>query len=287
MDGFFYVNKPKGITSFSVCHKIQRAYNIKKCGHNGTLDPDATGVMMVACGKATKLLPFFNIHDKAYIAGVEFGYETTTLDSSGEVINEGNSLFTKEEVLNAIEEVISSNMQIPPMYSAIKINGQKMVDLARKNKSVDLPAREISYLSKPQLLDIYEKDGKTNIIIKLEVSKGFYVRSFCRDLGYKLNSYATMTDLNRIASGNIKIEQTSTLEDIVNQNGKFYSIDEVLADFVRLDVNDYIAKLVKNGVVLDERQTNCKKNLLIYHQNQLIAVYEYKEDNTYHNVVIL
>lgn len=286
MDTFFYVNKPKGITSFSVCHQIQRAYNLKKCGHNGTLDPDATGVMLVACDKATKLLPFFNIHDKIYEAEFEFGYETTTLDSSGEVVNFGETNIELNKILEAIDVLYLQKEQIPPMYSAIKLNGKKMVDLARKNINVDLPPREINYLAKPKIINYQNISGKTIVKIRLEVSKGFYVRSFGRDLGRLVKSYATMISLNRIASGSINIDNASSLEDILNKRVKPIDIANVLNSFARLDVNDYIAHLVKNGVRLDERQTKIDNNLLIYNNDKLIAVYK-KNDKSYECVVIL
>lgn len=287
MDGFFYVNKPKGITSFSVCHKIQRELNIKKTGHNGTLDPDATGVMLVACGKATKLLPFFNIHDKKYIAEITFGYETTTLDAGGEITKTGPGTFTEIEIKKAIDILTENKEQLPPMYSAIKINGQKMVDLARKNQTVDIPKREITYLEKPKILSHRIKEAQTVIEVELYVSKGFYVRSFCRDLGHLLSSYATMTNLERIASGSIEIIDCDGLDMILSKRGTFHTIEEVLKDFSKVNVSDYIAKLVKNGVVLDQRQAQCENNILVYHNTSLIAVYEYCGNGQYKNVVIL
>lgn len=286
MDTFFYVNKPKGITSFSVCHQIQKAYNLKKCGHNGTLDPDATGVMLVACDKATKLLPFFNIHDKIYEAEFEFGYETTTLDSSGEIVETGNANIELKDIIEAIDILYLQKTQVPPMYSAIKLNGKKMVDLARKNINVDLPPREISYLAKPQITNYENINGRAIIKIRLEVSKGFYVRSFGRDLGRLVKSFATMISLNRIASGNINIENASSLEDIINKKAEPIKISKALDSFQRLDVNDYLAHLVKNGVKLDERQTNINNNLLVYNNDKLIAVYK-KSDEKYECVVIL
>lgn len=286
MDTFFYVNKPKGITSFSVCHQIQKAYNLKKCGHNGTLDPDATGVMLVACDKATKLLPFFNVHDKIYEACFAFGYETTTLDATGEIINVGKSNIELNKILEAIDILYSQKTQVPPMYSAIKLNGKKMVDLARKNINIDLPARDIKYLAKPKIIKYENNDGRTTIKIRLEVSKGFYVRSFGRDLGRLVESYATMISLNRIASGNINIENSSSLDDIINKRVQPIEITKALNNFARLDVNDYEAHLVKNGVKLDERQTKIDNNLLIFNKDKLIAVYK-KNDNKYECVVIL
>ncbi len=286
MDTFFYVNKPKGITSFSVCHQIQKAYNLKKCGHNGTLDPDATGVMLVACDKATKLLPFFNVHDKIYEACFAFGYETTTLDATGEIINVGKSNIELNKILEAIDILYSQKTQVPPMYSAIKLNGKKMVDLARKNINIDLPARDIKYLAKPKIIKYENNDGRTTIKIRLEVSKGFYVRSFGRDLGRLVESYATMISLNRIASGNINIENSSSLDDIINKRVQPIEITKVLNNFARLDINDYEAHLVKNGVKLDERQTKIDNNLLIFNKDKLIAVYK-KNDNKYECVVIL
>ncbi len=286
MNTFFYVNKPKGITSFSVCHQIQKAYNLKKCGHNGTLDPDATGVMLVACDKATKLLPFFNIHDKTYEAEFEFGFETTTLDASGEIVNFGETNIELNKILEAIDVLYLQKEQIPPMYSAIKLNGKKMVDLARKNINVDLPPREINYLSKPKIINYLNVNGKTIVKIRLEVSKGFYVRSFGRDLGRLVKSCATMISLNRIASGSINIDNASSLDDILNKKVQSIDIACALNSFARLDVNDYIAHLVKNGVKLDERQTNIDNNLLIYNNDKLIAVYK-KNNKNYECVVIL
>ena len=271
MDGFIIVNKPKDMTSHTVCNKIRRVMNTKKVGHSGTLDPLATGVLVVGVGKATKLLNYLENQDKTYVAEALFGIQTDSYDILGNVLNENHEINpTNLEIDNALLKLKESKTQIPPIYSAIKVNGRKLYDYAKMGKKVEIMPRNI---------DIYSLKRVSNIVdnkVKIEVSanKGFYVRSLINDLGIELNTYAAMSDLIRIKAGNYSIDMAQTLEEIEEYGPKIYTIEETFSHLKRIDVNDYIAKLVKNGVILDERQFSLNEMFKIYHNNNLIAIYE-------------
>lgn len=272
MSGFYIVNKPKGFTSNDVCQKLLRALKLNKCGHNGTLDPNTTGVMLVGTNECTKLMKLVNEHDKEYICTMEFGYETDTLDLEGKVIHKLDTIpvISNNELDLMLDKLKEKTTQIPPIYSSIKVNGKKLYQYARENKEVEIPEREVHIYSASRISDIIDN----KVSIKLSVSKGFYVRSFVRDLAHLLNSYATMIDLVRTKSGNFRIENSYSLEEIIDNKAILLSPSEIISDFEKLNVNDFLYKLVINGTVLDERQIKTDKTLLIYHDLKLIAVYE-------------
>lgn len=274
MDGFLVINKEKGLTSFDVCAKIRKIFNTKSVGHTGTLDPNTTGVLVIAIGSATKLLKLLIEHTKEYNTTVLFGISTDTLDITGNVIEENNNInLTKDLIINKLDELKKETKQIPPMYSAIKVNGKKLYEYARKNIELELEARDITIYDLKSTSDLYKIDGRYAIDLYMKVSKGFYVRSLIRDLGIKLNVPATMYELDRISSGIFNKDMAVSLNnpDILD---KVISIDEVFSDLEILHVNDYIKKLVYNGVVLDERQIKTNKPFRVYSNNKLIAIYE-------------
>ena len=284
MDGFIIVNKPKDMTSHTVCNKIRRVMNTKKVGHSGTLDPLATGVLVVGVGKATKLLNYLENQDKTYVAEALFGIQTDSYDILGNVLNENHEINpTNYEIDKALLKLKDAKTQIPPIYSAIKVNGRKLYDYAKMGEKVEIMPRNI---------DIYSLKRVSNIVdnkVKIEVSanKGFYVRSLINDLGLELNTYAAMSDLIRTKAGNYSIDMAQTLEEIEEYGPKIYTIEETFSHLKRIDVNDYIAKLVNNGVILDERQFALNEMFKIYHNNKLIAIYEPFDDKKYKLVLKL
>lgn len=216
MDGIINVNKPKGITSFDVIRKLRKILSMRKIGHTGTLDPLAEGVLLVCVGKATKLAQDIEAHSKEYIAGFELGYKTDTYDIEGVTVDKKeNFSVTLEELSEVIKEFIGNIKQVPPMYSAIKINGQKLYDLARKGEVVEREARDIFIES----IEILEFDGKKGIL-KCKVSKGTYIRSLIYDIGEELNTFAVMTSLVRTQVGEENICKSFSLEDIENLKQK-------------------------------------------------------------------
>ena len=210
MDGIINVNKPKGITSFDVIRKLRKVLSMRKIGHTGTLDPLAEGVLLVCVGKATKLAQDIEAHSKEYIASFELGYKTDTYDIEGTITNKIENFSVSLEDLSEIIKKFTGNIkQVPPMYSAIKINGQKLYDLARKGETIEREARNI-FIESIEILEFDGKKGK----LKCKVSKGTYIRSLIYDIGEELKTFATMTSLVRTRVGEEEINKSFTLEEI-------------------------------------------------------------------------
>ena len=229
MEGIIVVNKPKGITSFDVIRKLKKILKTKKIGHTGTLDPLATGVMLMCVGKATKLASDLEAKDKVYIADFDIGYATDTYDIEGKKIAENIIEVSKENLEQSIKKFIGNIKQVPPMYSAIKIDGNKLYHLARKGIEVERPERDVT-IEYTNLLDF--KDNKAKIETK--VSKGCYIRSLIYDIGQDLGTYATMTALQRKQVGDYSLEDSYSLEKIeemvLNNDFKFLkTIEEIFS----------------------------------------------------------
>ena len=268
MDGILIVDKEKGKTSFDVIREIRKKYNIKKVGHIGTLDPMATGVLPVLLGEATKLSDYLMNHDKEYIAELELGIKTDTGDSEGSIIQEKSlRKIKKEEIEKALESFLGENHQIPPMYSAIKINGKKIYELAREGKEIKRQARKIKIYD-IKLLDIENDESENTKIIKYKVqcSKGTYIRVLCEDIAKKLGNCGYMKDLRRTKVGNF------TLQD----KDKILSIEEVLKEFPNYDLKEGEYKKIINGVGINVKLTDGL--IKIYNKNNFLAVGEIKNN---------
>lgn len=284
MDGFIIVNKPKDMTSHAVCNKIRSIMHTKKVGHSGTLDPLATGVLVVAVGKATKLINYLENQDKTYVAEALFGIQTDSYDILGNVLNKDDlSNPTDSEIDAQLEVLKGSETQIPPIYSAIKINGKKLYDYAKNGEMVEILPRKIKIHSLKRVSNIIDK----KVSIEVSANKGFYVRSLINDLGISLNTYAVMSNLIRTKAGKYDITISQTLEEIKENGPIIYSIEDTFSHLKRIDVNDYMAKLVLNGVILDERQFSLNEMFKIYHNDKLIAIYEPFDDKKYKLVIKL
>lgn len=214
MDGIVILNKPCGISSNTACRKVGKIVGEKKVGHLGTLDPMAEGVLPVALGKCTKLFDYYLKKTKIYIADFTFGYETTTIDREGEKLFVGGNVPNASEIEKALEKFKGVIMQIPPRYSAKKVNGQRAYELARNDVEFELMPKEVTIYCYELLQQI---DTYTYQFL-IECSAGTYIRSLARDLAYSLNTYATMTKLKRISCGEFKIEDALTFEDISEQS---------------------------------------------------------------------
>ena len=283
MDGFLIINKPKGLTSQTVCSKIKYLLNEKKVGHCGTLDPNATGVLVVALGRATKTLKLIEGDSKAYIARVRFGLTTDTLDICGKVIDETKMDIKLLDIKLALDRLKEEKTQIPPMTSAIKINGKKLYEYQREGKDVLVKERNVRLNNYKIVSDLELVNGYYEISIYVDVTKGYYVRSMARDLGELLNGYAILSDLERVRSGNSKIENSVKLEDLTKDN--VISI----FDFIKLDiinVKDYLIPLIKNGITLDERQVITDKPFYVNSSIGIIAIYEPVGDNKYKPIIL-
>ena len=284
MDGFLLVDKPKGITSFSLCNKIKYSLNLDKIGHSGTLDPNASGLMLVAVNRATKLLKLFNYDEKAYLATIAIGLDSDTLDMDSKNITKVKMNVTLDSIKEALITLKNKKTQIPPMTSAIKVNGKKLYEYQRNNIEVELKEREVQLLDYEIKSDLILKDDIYFIDIYLHVSKGYYIRSLARDLGELLNGKAILKDLRRILIGNFNVNNAVKLDDVNETN-----IIPILSifKFDRLEVNDYIAHLVSNGITLDERQIKTDKAFYVTHDNVIIAIYEPVDKYKYKPILIL
>ncbi len=287
MDGLLIVNKPKGITSHDVCEKLKRILKTKKIGHTGTLDPMAEGVLVVAVGKATKLIQYLENQEKAYVAEALLGVETDTYDILGHVLKEKKDFeINHNQVNKALANLKTKESQIPPIYSAIKVNGKKLYDYALQNLEVEIKARPIK-IKELNLLSLEKKDNQWHVKFLVEANKGFYVRSLIHDLGLELDTYATMSSLIRVKAGIFTLDDCQTLAEIVEKEAKLLSIEEVFKDYPKVEVNDYIAKLTKSGLQFDERQFQGNSLFKVYNQGKLIAIYTPCGEKNYKPVVYL
>jgi len=220
--GLILVNKPVGITSFKLVHIIKKKLNVKKVGHCGTLDPLASGLMIVLVGKYTKLQDKFMKQDKVYHATIKLGLKTDSGDLDGKIISQSDfSHVTKELIEQVCKCFIGKITQIPPMYSALKINGQKLYELARKGITVERKAREITIYS-IDLTD-YQKD---NFSIRVKCSSGTYIRTLAEDIGKKLNTDTVLINLIREEIGNYKLSDALNIDDIKeNDNSCLKQVD--------------------------------------------------------------
>ena len=279
MEGIIVVNKPKGITSFDVIRKLKKILKTKKIGHTGTLDPLATGVMLMCVGKATKLAADLEAKDKVYIADFDIGYATDTYDIEGKKIAENIIEISKENLEQSIKKFIGNIKQVPPMYSAIKIDGNKLYHLARKGIEVERPERDVT-IKYINLLDL--KDNKAKIETK--VSKGCYIRSLIYDIGQNLGTYATMTALQRKQVGDYSLENSYSLEQIeemvLNNDFKFLkTIEEIFSyDKYSLQTEKELT-LYKNGNTLKIKENLENKKYRIYFQDEFIGLANVENNN--------
>ena len=279
MEGMIVVNKPKGITSFDVIRKLKKILKTKKIGHTGTLDPLATGVMLVCVGKATKLASDLEAKDKIYIADFDIGYATDTYDIEGKKIAENIIEVSKENLKQSIKKFIGNIKQVPPMYSAVKIDGNKLYHLARKGIEIERPERDVT-IEYINLLDF--KDNKVKIETK--VSKGCYIRSLIYDIGQDLGTYATMTALQRKQVGDYSLENSYSLEQIgemtLNNDFKFLkTIEEIFSyDKYSLQTEKELT-LYKNGNTVKIKESLENKKYRIYFQDEFIGLANIENNN--------
>ena len=275
MNGILLVNKPIDYTSRDVVNKLTKILNTKKIGHTGTLDPIATGVLVICIGKSTKLCDLLTSKYKEYIATIKLGTKTDTLDITGNTIEEQEiKTYTKEEITKVLNSFLGKSTQETPIYSAVKVNGKKLYEYAREGIPVELPKREIDIKS-IELLDY--KDNE--ITFKTTVSKGTYIRALINDICTKLNTVGTMSKLIRTKQGEFNLEDCYTLENIESNKFKLLSNEEVLKDLEIIDINEELFTLVNNGAVINKIFKN--DIACLRYNNKIIAIYKtYEKDNT-------
>lgn len=277
------VCKEKNMTSRDVVNIISKHLHTKKVGHTGTLDPLATGVLIVCTNHDTKLVDILTSKNKEYIATMRLGIQTDTGDITGNIIKRSTYKVTKDQIIKVLNSFLGSSIQTVPIYSAVKINGKKLYEYARNGEEVTLPTREIN-ISSIELLDYHDDLIK----FKVTVSKGTYIRSLIEDIGKTLQTVATMEDLVRTKQGHYKIEDSYTLEDIKNDNYKPIPLNIVLKDYHTYNLNATEYFKVKNGskmlLNIDDKIVtllyNNKPIALYRKENDIYRVYKMLEINT-------
>ncbi len=296
-DGLVIVNKPKGLTSHDVVEEIRKLFPKVKVGHTGTLDPLATGLLLVCIGKATKLTQILTEYSKEYIAEIKLGYETDTLDSYGEIVKRlskdelsrklvvvRNFQNSHKSLKKVLDNFVGEIDQVPPIYSAIKFKGKELYKFARKNEKVEIKPRKVE-IYKIQLIDTIK-----NSILKIKVncSSGTYIRALARDIGRKLKTYATLTNLIRTRIGNYNIEDSYKLEQLENLafmkriNEVLIPISEILKNYKKVKIKDFFKKMIENGAPLSLNMIEnipfiCKKEepIIVYMNNEkTISLYK-------------
>ncbi|WFD11724.1 tRNA pseudouridine(55) synthase TruB [Tepidibacter hydrothermalis] len=273
MNGILNILKPTGMTSHDVVSRVRRIANMKKVGHTGTLDPNAAGVLPICLGKATKIAELILNKEKTYIAELTLGIQTDTYDSFGEIIQKKDpSHINEEDIYAAFKKFEGEITQVPPIYSAIKVNGKRLYELARSGQTdVEIKSRKVI------VKDIKIKNiDKEKVLFEVTVTKGTYIRSLCKDIGDELGVGAYMSFLLRTKSGNFDIQDTYTLEEIeqASEESKLQDcivgIDYPLTNYERIDVKQSAYKAFSNG------NTIYQKGLIInrkYYDEQLVKVY--------------
>ena len=264
--GVLLVNKSKGLTSRDVVNRVEKVFDTKKVGHNGTLDPIAEGLLVITINKGTKINELLTSKDKEYIAIVKVGIETDTLDLEGKVIKEDDRKISKDMLDSLFKEFIGKYNQEVPIYSAIKVDGKKLYEYARSNKEVSLPKREV-IIKELELLDYKEDSFKFRCV----VSKGTYIRSLIRDMGKFLDRLFTMSSLIRTRQGKFMLSNAIKLEDI-NINSNLISISNAL-DIKSQEIDDKDYKKVLNGALINNSY-NIKDKVLFTKDNKEIAIYQ-------------
>lgn len=251
MNGIILVDKPQDWTSHDVVAKLRGVLHERRIGHSGTLDPLATGLLVVFVGRATRAVEFAEADSKEYLAGLRLGVSTDTQDITGNVIAKCDALPDEAAVRETLCRFIGDIEQIPPMYSAIKIGGKKLYELARRGESVERTPRKITVSS----IDIVDKDG-TDYILNISCSKGTYVRTLCNDIGDALGCGACMSSLRRTRAGAFSVDEAHSLEDIEDAaledrlSDIILPVDALFAPFPKLTVSESAAKRLKNGNVI-------------------------------------
>ncbi len=280
MNGILLVNKKENWTSRDVVNRVGKILGTKKVGHTGTLDPLATGVLVLCIGSATKLNEILTSTYKEYEAEITLGLLTDTLDITGNDLKEEKVKVNKEQILESLNKMTGKYVQEVPIYSAVKVNGRKLYEYARAGESVELPKREVDIKELELIGNIKYTDNKTIFNIRCLVSKGTYIRALVNDIANSLNTIGVMSKLTRTKQGKFKLENCYKIEDIESGNYKLISIAEALNNFPKVVVDGYLENLIKNGAVINDEWKQ-EHILFIDKNNCLLALYKsYDKDKT-------
>ena len=290
MFGVLNVYKPKGVTSHDVVGIIRKILGIKQVGHTGTLDPFAEGVLVVCVGKATRLIDYFE-HDKEYLAYVKFGFDTDTYDIEGKIVRQYEKKVNKEEIITALKDFTGEIEQIPPMYSAIKVNGKKLYEYARNGQSVEIKPRKITIYD-INLVDFDEENQVAQISVKC--SMGTYIRSIAYDLGQKLNCGGHLVKLVRTQAGKFDVKHAIKLPVLLNEESKKFVIKDGAKEIIqnaivspikalslyvqKVDDTDYTKICHGNSIKVNIKNLKSGDFLILIYNDNVVAVGEYGND---------
>ena len=283
LSGVILVNKHKGVTSHDIVFKIRNLYGTKKVGHTGTLDPLATGVLPVLVGRSAKAAEYLLSENKKYIAEIKLGIATDTEDITGKILEKCDTLPTKNEFFEACKRFVGKINQVPPMYSALKVDGKKLLDLARQGIEIERKPREIIVFSiEPSVID--EKEGRYQLTV--ECSKGTYIRTLCADIGKSLGCGATMCELQRTKSGDFVVENAYTIKELEamsqeEREGLLVPPENLFLEAPCVRFPEFYTKLFKSGCEIYQRKigTDFPVNTFIrvYEGDEFLALAQVKE----------
>ncbi len=268
-NGILLIDKPKGMTSRDVVNLVCKKLNTRKVGHTGTLDPIATGLMIICVNKATGLVDLLTSEDKEYIAKVKLGIKTDTLDITGNIIEENNNYEINYNLLvDILNSFVGSYIQEVPLYSAIKVNGMRLYDYARQSKIIDLPKRNVE-IKEIELLELNDND----FTFRVKVSKGTYIRSLIRDIGNKMNILMTMCELRRMKIDEYDVKNAKSIDDISLND---IILVEDFLDLPKIYVDEKLEKKVVNGVRF-KNIYNSEIVMFFNNDRKLLAIYKSNE----------
>lgn len=282
MNGLIVINKESGLTSHDVVNKVRKIFKTKRVGHLGTLDPDAEGVLVICLNDATKLVQFLENDSKEYIAEIKIGVSTDTFDKAGIITSKVNvNNITNEIVDETLKSFIGKQQQVPPKYSAIKKDGKKLYEYARAGIDVEIESREIEIFNIFRINDVVINDGCALFKVRVNVSKGTYIRSLCVDIADRLGYPGLMNSLIRTRSGKWHLDDSLSFKDLESGKFRLFSMLEALDDMKKTNDEDCIAK-AKNGMKISASKIKeilgeNPSNLLIYNNDNVVAIYHYDD----------
>ena len=285
MNGIINLKKEAGMTSHDAVFKLRKILGTKKIGHGGTLDPDVVGVLPIAVGKATRMVEFMQDEGKVYEGEITLGYSTTTEDASGEIVSETPVLSPLDEKL--VDEVIASLTgtitQIPPMYSAVKVNGRKLYEYARAGQEVERPQRQVTIYSFERTSPIFYEDRLARFTFRVKCSKGTYIRTLSVDLGEKLGYAAHMSRLTRTSAAGLQLEDALTLEEIsekveAGELDFLHPLEIGTGDLVKVYLTPQQAEEIRFGRFIELEHSG--KEVAAFEGEKLLAILE-KRENLY------
>ncbi len=276
MNGVIVINKEKGYTSRDIVNIVGKVYHTKKVGHTGTLDPMATGVLVVCVGKATKLVSLLTATEKEYVADVLLGVETDSLDTDGNVLREENVDCDQTRIDQVLKSMKKTYLQEVPKYSAVKVKGKKLYEYARSNQEVKLPKKEVTIYDLERISDVFYENGKIRFQIRCKVSKGTYIRSLIRDIAHELGTIGVMSGLCRTKQGTFELKDCVSLEQLKEQPS-IQSIAHVLSMYPQKVVDGKEEEMILNGRKLSNRY-NEKTIVFLNKDHHVLGIYQFDEE---------